>query len=126
MSTPTTHDALRWKLQQRAAELRQDLRQGRVKFADDARDAHAVLDRKDAADVATQSGIDDAEVQRDLTELAQVEAALQRMDGGRYGHCQDCGEPIAAERLVAQPWAARCLACQTRSERQSPHNKLTP
>lgn len=120
MSSPATHEALRLKLQQHAAALRQDLRQGRSKLADDVSDTQAVRDQKDVASASMQSGIDDAEMQRDLTELAQVEAALQRMDGGRYGACQDCGHAIAAKRLAAQPWAARCLACQTLREKLTP------
>jgi DnaK suppressor protein len=41
-------------------------------------------------------------------ELADVEAALQRLDAGTYGTCQVCGEPIADDRLAADPTAARC------------------
>src|SRR6185503_13948256 len=35
--------------------------------------------------------------------LAQVEAALQRLDEGTYGICARCGQPIAEERLEALP-----------------------
>jgi DnaK suppressor protein len=118
MFSPTALDidSLRLKLQQRAATLRQDLRLDRHKLDEGRGGAQGVADRKDQADVAIQARVDDAEFQRDLTELAQVEAALQRLGGGRFGWCQDCTEPIAAERLAAQPWVARCLACQSRRE----------
>lgn len=59
------------------------------------------------------------EQQRDLAlrerneqHLAQVEAALARLDGGTYGTCASCGRPIAAERLEAIPWAGLCIDCQ--------------
>jgi DnaK suppressor protein len=59
------------------------------------------------------------EQQRDLAlrdrneqHLAQVEAALARLDAGAYGTCTSCGRPIAAERLEAIPWAALCIDCQ--------------
>jgi DnaK suppressor protein len=121
MFSPTALDvdSLRLKLQERAAMLRQDLRLDRGKLDEGRGSAQGVSDRKDQADAAIQARVDDAEFQRDLAELAQVEAALQRLDGGRFGWCQDCAEPIAAERLAAQPWAARCLACQAHREQRA-------
>jgi RNA polymerase-binding protein DksA len=44
--------------------------------------------------------------------LADVEAALRRMDTGTYGRCERCGEPIADERLEALPAARLCLRCK--------------
>lgn len=49
--------------------------------------------------------------------LLDVEAALKRLHAGRYGRCEDCGQPVDPERLKALPWASRCLACQRRAER---------
>ena len=111
---------LRQRLTERATALRQELREDRSKLADGVGDVHVVLDRKDQADLMIQAGVDDAEFVRDLSELAQVNAAVERMDAGRYGACLDCGEPIAKERLLAQPWAPRCLDCQTRHEHRGP------
>ena len=53
----------------------------------------------------------------DSMQLKLVDAALERMDGGDYGLCADCGEPISGKRLEAIPWAVRCVSCQ---ERRSP------
>ena len=59
------------------------------------------------------------EQQRDLAlrdrneqHLADVESALERLDGGTYGDCVRCGRPIAPARLDALPWAAHCIDCQ--------------
>ena len=43
--------------------------------------------------------------------LADVDAALARRAEGRYGVCQDCGRPIAPERLAARPAARTCIDC---------------
>jgi DnaK suppressor protein len=51
--------------------------------------------------------------------LAQVDAALQRMDEGTFGTCQRCGKPINPERLEAFPYVAYCIDCQTLLERQN-------
>ncbi|TRO56545.1 MULTISPECIES: TraR/DksA C4-type zinc finger protein [unclassified Streptomyces] len=44
--------------------------------------------------------------------LADVEAALARMDQGRYGSCHLCRRPIARERLMIVPQARYCARCQ--------------
>jgi DnaK suppressor protein len=43
--------------------------------------------------------------------LAEVEAAIQRLEGGTYGVCERCGQPIARARLEARPAARTCIAC---------------
>ncbi len=47
--------------------------------------------------------------------LADIQAALARLDDGTYGICVDCGEQIQAERLEALPAAPRCLSCQAKA-----------
>lgn len=49
--------------------------------------------------------------------LAQVEAALARLDDGSFGKCTRCGREIAPARLEALPWAAHCIECQTALDR---------
>lgn len=41
--------------------------------------------------------------------LAEVRRALVRLDEGRYGRCEECGEPIPAGRLEVRPWSVRCV-----------------
>lgn len=49
-------------------------------------------------------------------ELAEVDAALDRLADGSYGRCLACGQPIGEERLRAVPAARFCLADQQRAE----------
>ena len=49
-------------------------------------------------------------------ELALVDAALRRIEVGSFGTCIDCGVAIPLKRLHARPEAARCIACQQKSE----------
>ena len=44
--------------------------------------------------------------------LQDVEQALERMDGGTYGLCERCGQPIGDERLEALPAARLCMTCK--------------
>ncbi|MDX6230420.1 MAG: DnaK suppressor protein [Frankiales bacterium] len=43
--------------------------------------------------------------------LADLDHALEQLAQGRYGICESCGEPIAAERLAARPAARTCIGC---------------
>ena len=51
--------------------------------------------------------------------LAQVRAALARINDGTYGTCADCTQPIGGARLAARPFAIRCVACQQLADRQA-------
>ena len=48
--------------------------------------------------------------------LTLVNNALQRLENGTYGLCQQCGEAIAPKRLEALPWAERCVSCEEQLE----------
>ena len=74
--------------------------------------AHEVTDRKDEAAQHLFSELGGAQEQRDVDEMARVEAALHRLEGGTYGNCKDCGQPIFPQRLLVQPEAERCAPCQ--------------
>ena len=49
--------------------------------------------------------------------LAEVRAAIGRLDAGTYGTCETCGQPIATERLEARPVARSCVRCATPGRR---------
>ena len=49
--------------------------------------------------------------------LLLIDEALERVEGGEYGECVNCGEPVAEKRLDAVPWTRYCLKCQDLQER---------
>jgi RNA polymerase-binding transcription factor DksA len=49
---------------------------------------------------------------------AELDAALARVYLGTYGRCERCGDPIAPDRLDAQPTAATCISCATPRSRR--------
>lgn len=61
--------------------------------------------------------LDTSVQERVRAELEEIEAALRRLDSGRYGLCEICGEEIAAGRLEAMPAARYCVTDQARAER---------
>jgi phosphoserine phosphatase RsbU/P len=56
--------------------------------------------------------------------LNEVDAALARMDTGTYGLCNNCHEPIEAERLLADPLLQFCLDDLTSEERRALESDL--
>lgn len=54
--------------------------------------------------------------ERDSREFVLIDEALERIEEGTYGICEDCGRPIGMKRLSARPLATRCLECQARQE----------
>uniref|UniRef100_A0A831UCE8 TraR/DksA family transcriptional regulator n=1 Tax=Geobacter metallireducens TaxID=28232 RepID=A0A831UCE8_GEOME len=57
-------------------------------------------------------------------ELTRMDEALGRLEEGRYGLCEDCGEEIDLERLRVAPYAPCCVECQKRREAPTAGTKL--
>ncbi len=55
---------------------------------------------------------------RDRGKLAEIEDALERIKDNTYGGCEECGEPIAENRLRALPFTRVCVECQSKQERE--------
>ena len=49
-----------------------------------------------------------------LMEIAQINAALGRIEDGVYGECATCGEPVGEKRLTVIPHASQCIACASK------------
>ncbi|MFP3980386.1 MAG: TraR/DksA family transcriptional regulator [Desulfobacterales bacterium] len=56
-------------------------------------------------------------VERKARELENIEAALTRIDRGKYGQCVDCGQWIRPARLEVMPDSIRCRRCQEQYEK---------
>ena len=51
--------------------------------------------------------------------LQLIEDALEAIDNGDYGLCEECEEPINEKRLQLKPFARFCVRCQSELERQA-------
>ena len=75
------------------------------------------IDPEDDAGLIEEGQVDEALAEQLRTELEAVERAEKRLGDGVYGLSIESGEPIAAERLEAIPWAERTAEEQERYER---------
>jgi DnaK suppressor protein len=71
----------------------------------------------DAAYDSAQDEISSQLAEVESRELANIENALERMKGGKYGLCEVCNGRIPMARLNALPYATMCIECQRELER---------
>ena len=50
--------------------------------------------------------------------ISKIREALDRIDDGEFGECEDCGDLIGEARLKARPVTTLCIECKTEQERQ--------
>lgn len=101
------------RLLETRSRLVDDVEQLLEKVPDDLRAPGAISHAPThMADQATE-GIDKEVylIQNEQQLQAAVHAALERIDDGTFGRCQQCGGAISEQRLTAIPYAAYCFAC---------------
>ncbi|MGD1972664.1 MAG: RNA polymerase-binding protein DksA [Desulfobacterales bacterium] len=53
---------------------------------------------------------------REAKLIKKIRAALERIEGDRFGICESCGEDISIERLKARPVTTQCIDCKSKEE----------
>lgn len=96
------------QLETRLSDLRK-----RLETIEDELDSH---DSQDWEELATERETDEVLESMGLSgqqEIRMIEAALQRIAEGEYGHCVKCGARISEERLDVLPYTPFCRNCAT-------------
>jgi DnaK suppressor protein len=78
-------------------------------------------DRSDETDLASSmihQQISCTMRDRELAKLRLIDMALERVESGHYGHCDECDEEISLKRLENQPWTDLCLEHAEERERE--------
>lgn len=109
-----------------AAYFRQKLERWRDALLGDAEETiHTMqeesLNEADMADRATLESDRSRELRardRQRKLIAKIDAAMQRIDQGTYGFCEETAEPIGVDRLDARPIATLSIEAQERHERR--------
>lgn len=121
----TQIDRLSGVLAERGVQLREEIRRnlveaGEARYSDLAGMVHDLADES-VADMVTDFG--SAMISRHIAELRRIDAARGRIANGSYGECAECSTEIGYERLLAQPTALRCIACQSQREKTHAHEE---
>ncbi|RBM07680.1 RNA polymerase-binding protein DksA [Novacetimonas cocois] len=103
------HKLLRWRaeLLKEADETLASLSEGGIHEAD-------ITDR---ASVETDRALELRTRDRARKLISKINQALQRIEAGTYGYCEETGEPIGLKRLEARPIATLSIEAQERHER---------
>ena len=75
-------------------------------------------DLADRASSETDRAIELRARDRQRKLISKIDAALQRIEEGTYGYCEETGEPISLKRLDARPIATLSIEAQERHERR--------
>lgn len=100
---------LKWKeeLINESSETLENLQDGGLSEPDIADRASAETDR--SLELRTRD--------RERKLISKIDAALQRIEDGSYGYCEETDEPISLRRLEARPIATLSIEAQERHER---------
>ena len=99
--------------QQILQQLGEEIREGKESELDEGMDTY------DLASEERDREINLILSDRDRGKLQAVENALDRIEEGEYGICEDCEEEIAQARLEALPFTRLCVACQEEREKEA-------
>jgi DnaK suppressor protein len=74
-------------------------------------------DLSDRASLETEAAVELRTRNRYLKLIGKIDAALQRIEDGEYGYCEETGDPIGLKRLEARPVATMTIEAQERHEK---------
>lgn len=105
--------------------FRQKLLRWRAELVKEANDTLSNLteqnlqqpDMADRASLETEHAIELRTRDRERKLISKIDSALQRIEDGTYGYCEETDEPIGLGRLEARPIATLSLEAQERHER---------
>lgn len=99
-------------LREREAQLRSNA----GATAEHLRDNTIISDMADRATIEEEHALELRTRDRERKLLKKVQEALQRLEKGEYGWCEETGDPIGIPRLLARPTATLSLEAQQRRE----------
>jgi DnaK suppressor protein len=124
---PFMNPRMREYFKQRLLRWREELLEDAFETLHSLREG--VVNEADVADRATSEATRALELRtRDRARklIAKIDAALERIEDGTYGFCQETHEPIGISRLDARPIATLSLEAQERHERMERTHRMEP
>ncbi|HAK96712.1 MAG TPA: molecular chaperone DnaK [Planctomycetes bacterium] len=100
-------------LVERRNQLKNNLKSGLVEIEN--QEGHHLADLEDIDNIQDNDAVFEV-VNNASASLDQIEKAIEKIDKGTYGTCEDCGLPITVERLKALPFATQCIECRRKAE----------
>jgi DnaK suppressor protein len=105
-------------LRRKLLGLREELIRNATATGEHLREGEVMTDPLDRATQEEERILELRTRDRERKLLRKVDQALDRIDDGTYGYCEETGEPIGVERLMARPTATLCVDAQERREKR--------
>jgi DnaK suppressor protein len=100
----------------RLLALESELRSNAGETTEHLRETVLVPDPADRATIEEEHALELRTRDRERKLIKKVEQALARIDSGDYGYCEETGDPIGLQRLLARPTATLSIEAQQRRE----------
>ncbi len=101
----------------------QDLLTSTVRNTDELEEEEKFPDLTDQAAQKTTRNFEVRMRDRERKLMVKIEEALQRLDDGNYGVCEECGHKIGVARLKARPVTTLCIDCKSDQETKERKNR---
>lgn len=102
---------------QRLLDMQAELLQNADDTTEHLRENEVVPDPADRATIEEEHALELRTRDRERKLLKKIGQAIERIDSGDYGWCEETGEPIGVGRLLARPTATLSLEAQERREK---------
>ena len=110
-------DALTAQKEQIMKQLNEEVKEGREAALDEGMDTYDLASEERTREINLILS------DRDREKLLAIEDAIERIEAGTYGICNECEEEIAPERLEALPFTRLCVSCQSDMEREAKQHR---
>jgi DnaK suppressor protein len=101
---------------QRLQEMEREILQNAHETTEHLQETVIVPDPADRATIEEEHALELRTRDRERKLLKKVQQAIARVNSGDYGYCEETGEPIGLQRLLARPTATLSLEAQQRRE----------
>ena len=115
---PFMNERQRLYFRRRLQEWKEEILRSSRETLDNLQESAKHPDLADRASSETERALELRARDRQRKLIAKIDAAIERIELGTYGYCEETGEPISLKRLDARPIATLSIEAQERHERR--------
>jgi DnaK suppressor protein len=115
---PFMNERQRLYFRRRLQEWKEEILRSSRETLDNLQESAKHPDLSDRASSETERALELRARDRQRKLIAKIDAAIERIEMGTYGYCEETGEPISLKRLDARPIATLSIEAQERHERR--------
>ncbi len=110
---------LQQKLEEESFRIKENFQEKKKEYSESR------VEHKDDVDAANDTILITTNMRftnRESKYLKKIIKALSKFGNNEYGVCEDCGDQISFERLIARPTSELCIVCKEEAEMEEKHS----